>query len=42
MVAATSSRHFSWAFKLSIFIMSNYLDALDEILRGEYRCNNCY
>ena len=42
MVAPASSAHFSWSFKLDTFIMVNVLDALDEILRGDYRLNNCY
>ena len=42
MIAAASSRHFSWSFKLGTFIMLDVLDALDEILRGDYRLNNCW
>ena len=42
MLAPVSSTHFSWSLKLGTFIMFNVLDALDEILRGDYRLNNCY
>ena len=42
MVALASSKHFSWSFKLGTFIMVNVLEALDEILRGDYRSNNWY
>ena len=42
MIAAASSRNFSWSFKLGTLIMLNVLDALDEILRGDYRLNNSY
>ena len=42
MVAPATSTHFSWSFKLDTFIMVNVLDALDKILRGNYRLNNCY
>ena len=42
MLAAVSSTHFSWSLKLGTFIMLNVLDALDEILRGDYLLNNCY
>ena len=41
MMIMASSRHFvgppNWSF-----IMLVVLDALDEILRGDYRLNNCY
>ena len=36
MLAPYSSTHFFWWFKLGNFIMANILDALDEILRGDY------
>ena len=42
MLSPASSTHFSWSFKLCTFIMVNVLDALDEILRGDYRLKNCY
>ena len=42
MLAPASSTQFSWSLKLSSFIMLNVLDALDEILRGDYRLNSCY
>ena len=41
-MVATTSRHFSWSFKLGTFIMVNVLDALDDILRGFYRLKNYY
>ena len=41
MLAAASSRHFSWSFKLGGFIMLNVLDALHKILRRNYSLNNC-
>ena len=40
MLAPVSSTHFSWSLKLGTFIMINVLDALDKILRGDYRSNN--
>ena len=42
MLTPASSTHFSWSFKLSTFIMVNVIDALNEILRGDYRVNNFY
>ena len=42
MLAPVSSTHFSWSFKLGTFIMANVLDALNKILRGDNRFNNCY
>ena len=42
MLASASSTDFSWWFKLGTFIMVNVLDALNEILRGDYRSNSCY
>ena len=42
MLAPASSTHFSWSLKLGTFIMVNVLDALDAILREDYRLNNCY
>ena len=42
MLTPDSSTHFSWSFKFVTFIMVNVLDALDEILRGDYRLNHCY
>ena len=41
MLAPVSSMHFSYPFQLGTFIMVNILDALDEILRRNYRLNNC-
>ena len=41
MIAAASSRDFSWSFKLGNFIILNVLDALGEILGRDYRLNNC-
>ena len=35
MTAAASSRHFSWSFKLSSFIIVNDLKAMQEILKGD-------
>ena len=42
MFAATGSMLFSWLFKLGTFIMVNVLDALGDILRGNYRLIICY
>ena len=42
MVASARWTHFSWSLKLRNFIMVNVLNALDKILRGDYRFNNCY
>ena len=42
MLAPASLTHFSLSFKLGTFIIVNVLDALDKILRGDYRLNNCY
>ena len=42
MVTPASSTNFSWSFKLDTFIMLNVLDALNEILQGDYSLNNCY
>ena len=42
MLAPASSTHFFWSLKLGTFTMLNILDALDEILRGDYCLNNCY
>ena len=42
MLASASSTHFSWSLKLGTFIVLNSLDALDEILRGDYCLDNCY
>ena len=42
MIAAASSRNFSWSFKLGTLIMLNVLEAFNEILRRDYRFNNCY
>ena len=42
MLAPATSTHSSSSFKLGTFIMVNVLEALDEILRGDYRSNNCY
>ena len=40
MTAAGSSRHFSWSFKLSTFIIVNDIKAMHEILRGDDHLNN--
>ena len=42
MLAPASLTVFSWSLKLCIFIIVNVLDALDKILRKEYRLSNCY
>ena len=42
MLAPASSTHFSCSLKFGTFIMVNVLVALGEILRGNYRLNNCY
>ena len=42
MLAPARSTHFSWSLKLGTQIMVNVVDALDEILREDYRLNNYY
>ena len=42
MLTPVSSTHFSWSLKLGTFIMMNFLDALGEISRGDYRLSNCH
>ena len=37
MSTAASSRHISWSFKLDTSIIVNVFDALDAILRANYR-----
>ena len=42
MLTPVRSTHFSWSLKLGTFFMLNILNAFDEILRGDYRLNNCH
>ena len=41
MLAPASSTHFSWSLKICSFIMVIALNALNKILQGDYRLNNC-